>query len=71
MLKPREFLNALAFRTYFMAQYLQHPEEANQTNETDFIQDIIGTAPLLSNPETAEFFHELGLASLGASEDDI
>lgn len=71
MLKSREFLNALAFKTYFTAQFLHHPEEGNKAKETDLVQDVIGTAPLLANPETADFLQELGLASLGASEDEV
>lgn len=71
MLKPREFLNSLAFKTYFAAPFLLHPEETSDIPETDLVQDVIGTAPLLANQESADFLQELGLASLGASEDEV
>lgn len=71
MLKPREFLNALAFKTYFAAPFLPHPEESSKMQETDLVQEILGTAPLLANPEVADFFQQLGLASLGANEAEV
>lgn len=71
LVSARDFLGALANRSFCSTQYIRHHSQPYYTPEPDIVHELMGHAPMLAIQEFADLSQRIGEGASGATDEEV